>query len=92
MAPSRIIANDERWWRRQVIASGLVDYVAVVRGGPSVVGQDGVARTEARVAERWPATDVLADGAEFPQKLEWFCFPNGWRPTRGEHVHAATAE
>ena len=78
----RVYRNDERWWRRQVIASGLAVMCCCARW-TVVVGQDGVARTEARVAERWPATDVLADGAEFPQKLEWFCFPNGWRPTRG---------
>lgn len=47
-----------------------------------MVGPDGVARPEAAVVERWPLGDA-ADGAEFPQKVEWFCFPGGWAPVKG---------
>ena len=47
-----------------------------------MVGPDGIARPEAAVVERWPLGDA-ADGAEFPQKVEWFCFPGGWAPVKG---------
>jgi hypothetical protein len=36
---------------------------------------------DAVVTERWPRDDAAA-AVPFPAKLEWFCFPGGWRPVR----------
>ena len=96
-------ATDLAWCGAQVMPSGLVDYLAVVRGRPvtqhlhpgeevkdptasygSNEDESPLQVCDAVVTERWPRDDSAA-AVPFPAKLEWFCFPSGWRPITRKH-------
>jgi len=95
-------AADLAWCGAQVMPSGLVDYLAIVRGRPAnrhhYAGSEEVKDPHASVSngkpplqvcdavvtERWPREDSAA-AVPFPAKLEWFCFPGGWRPITRRH-------